>query len=488
MFLKTDMKVSLETVLAASPLLGHPLEDRRGIRDRQDADLACLATQASRRSLRGPSQRDIFCVAPLDILVSDHDGYKKFHLLELNGTGIGGLTNLPHDILQGTLVSLEETAESFAQPDGLVLVAVSGKECQQRPRLNRLMHEKLLFVEAIRQGLNRRHGSCKVWNLESLSQQAAPARSTTAGPGVVLGYIKELLGQLNLDAEGRLWLHGRPVVGAVNDRFCRNLLHHFGERVDLRRLRTLNQCFLAGSDKGVAYGLFNEYVAKEPHPSLPPAIHYEHAQSREDLTHTVHRWLGQGRQVVIKPHGTGLGHGIEFFLCPDEDPQAVNARIDGSIAQTQRYYGLEGGAFPYTVCEFVDASRVQDPNHPLVNHKYELRVVVYRDGDSLCAFPSIAKIAREPVDCGGEQRRSLINNITASGDTSKVCGTDFMLPLCNQDSLQLLGLSEDDLLALSETCTGYVRHVVDQVEDRPEMFGLPQPQVKPRSAVALSAA
>src|SRR5690606_26249902 len=123
--------------------------------------------------------------------------------------------------------------------------------------------------------------------------------------------------------------------------------------------------------------------------------------------------------------------------------------------------------------------RLRAPGHPLHGHKYELRVVVYRSGMTLRAFPSIAKIARERDDCGGAVRRALINNITASGDTAKVNGVDYMLPLCNANALEMLGLSLEEVESLCAAATGYVRYVLDQVEDRPERFGLPESTRRP---------
>jgi hypothetical protein len=350
-------------------------------------------------------------------------------------------------------------------------LAVSGKESASNPRLNRLMHEKLLFVEAIRQGLSRRFGQSEATNLAMLERNAESHRK--ARPAVVLGYIKELLNDLTVDFDGSVWLHGRRVIGAVNDRFCRNMLQRFDERVDMTQMRTFNRCFAAGSDKGIAYGLMNEYTQAHGQRCLPAEIRHAHASSRLTLIETVLDWLACGRQVVIKPHGTGLGHGIEFFLDPHEPIETIMARIDRSLALTEEYYGLAGGAFPYTVCEYVDACRVRSKGHPLAGHRYELRVVVYRHGMTLRAFPSIAKIARERDDHGGRVRRALINNITACGDTSKVRGVDYMLPLCSERTLELLDLSLDEIESLCSVATEYVRYVLDQVEDRPERFGLP---------------
>ncbi len=466
------LNVSLETVLATSSLLGHELEDRTSICSSQDNRILDRLTSHTSRMLRDLSQHELFCVAPLDILVSDSGSGKQFHLLELNGTGIGGLTNMPWEAVNATMTSLSEFSETISDPNGVVLLAVSGKESERNPRLNRLMHEKLLFVDAMRSGLERRHGACSV---ATLSHVDKPSWNRSSGtPTVVVGYIKELIRATTCDVDGTLWLGGRRVSGAVNDRFCRNLLQHFDDQVDLTQLRTLNRCFLPGSDKGVAYSLVNRFVQDHGHASLPSEVLFEHAYDRESLIAAIIKWVRRERQTVIKPHGTGLGHGIEFFLKPGESRAVIERRVDASLRETESYYGIPGGAFPYTLCEYVEACRIHDPSHALQGHKFELRVVVYRDGHLLRAMPSIAKIARERASADKFDRRSLINNVTASGDTAKVCGTDFVLPLCNRSTLEVLDLTESDLQDLCRFATGLVRHTLDRIQDQPTSYGLPQ--------------
>ena len=67
--------------------------------------------------------------------------------------------------------------------------------------------------------------------------------------------------------------------------------------------------------------------------------------------------------------------------------------------------------------------------HRMHGHKFELRVVVFREGDELRAFPSIAKVARDSFDAstaGAETcdlKAALINNITTSAKaTQQVVG------------------------------------------------------------------
>jgi hypothetical protein len=471
--------VSLATLVAASPLLGHELEDRQSIQDGQDPDLVAHFTSVASRPLSSPLQRQDFVVAPLDLLVSCGDAAEGrcsgpavgVHLLELNGTGIGGVTNLPPDCVDAILTGLEEIAGRLDDPAGVVAVAVSGRESRTSPRANRLLHEKLLFVDALRAGLEKRFGNTDVSNIHQLA--AASRGPRAARPTVVLGYIKDLLDAATVDADGGVRLHGRRLMAAVNDRFCGNLVQRLaGDGVDPESFLPVNRCYTAGSDKGIAYRMVNSFLERHPQRLATGGMLHAHAHTREELIEAVAAWLAVGRQTVIKPHGTGLGHGIEFFLDPATPRAEIAARVDASLRQTAEYYGTPHGSLPYTLCEYVDACRVADPAHPLAGHRYELRVVVYRDGGQLRAVPSVAKVARERADRGPAERRSLINNVTASGDTAKVRGTDFVLPLCNAATLATLGLSMADLEAVAEYAVGLVGHTLDRRLEDPAAFEL----------------
>jgi hypothetical protein len=467
----TPFSLPLETIVAASSLMGHRLEDRTCIRDRQDLVLLESLQDSSTVPLRGTSQQSLFVVAPLDIMVSGPPGQTQFHIIELNGTGIGGLTNMSSAGVSAVLNSLKQITQSHWEREAVYLVAISGKECIESPRLNRMVHEKLLFAEALKAGFGERGSQASILALPDLlrgEQAYHPGE-----PAIVLGYIKDFLDALMLDDDGRLHLAGRPVSGAVNDRFCLNVISQFGGQVDLKQFQTVNRCFLAGGDKGVGYALLNEYLAEHPHVRFPKRMEYAHAQNRENLIDHVVRWKELGRKTVIKPHGTGIGHGIEFFLDPLEPVDPVIERIDHSIRTTEEYYHTAGGAFPYTLCEFIDSRTISQMNHPMHGHKYELRVVVYREALALKAFPSIVKIAPERFDAINPDHGNLINNITASAVREKNAGMEHMLPLTNLETIRLLNLSVDDIQAACKVATGYVRYILDQVEDQPQRFGLP---------------
>ena len=362
-------------------------------------------------------------------------------------------------------------AQALCEPEPLVLVAVSGMESSKRPRRNHLVHEKLLYAEALKRGFEARGDCARVLTMAQLVDD--PGAIQTPQPTIVLGYIKELLNELRLEADGRLSLLGRRVTAAVNDRFCLNIVARFGRQLDLDRLATMNRCFLTSADKGVAYGLLNDYARNQPSRFFPAQVRFERVDCRAALVAAVADWLRRGRKVVIKPQGTGLGHGLEFFLDPHEPMHDLLAKVDHSIRVTEHYYGAVGGAFPYTVCEFVDTCTIARPSHPSHGHKYEVRVVVYRDGASLRAMPSIAKISSLGYDADRPSRLSLINNITTSAEAKHREGTDFMLPLCNSETLDLLEISVEQMEAVCAYCTGFVRYILDQTQQNPECLGLP---------------
>lgn len=454
-------QINVETVVAASPMLGHRLENRSKIRQAQDLDLLESWQDESSIPLRHSSQQNAFVVAPLDILVSRKDDRTEFHIIELNGTGIGGVSNLPDHVVSSVANSLRKVARSVWQKEAILLLPISGKENESDPRLNKLIHEKLIFAEAMSAGLRDAGGDSDLVTACGLQSGMQTLRDGVAT--VVMGYMKELLDACQLDQNGAVTMHGRPVVGAVNDRFCLNLISHFKGQVNLNLFTPINGTYLAGGDKGAVYSLLDDYLAHVPSENFPSRVNYNHATNRIELIDTVLDWLDKGRRPVIKPHGTGIGHGIEFFLDAEESIQSIIDRIDESIRVTEEYYKAEGGAFPYTVCEFIDTAVIDAADHRLDNHKYELRVVVYRDGLSLKACPTIAKVAVERFDADDMGRHNLINNITNASATKKVDGSDFMFPLCNRQTLDLLGISDAEMRELCRVATEFVRHAIDEI-------------------------
>src|SRR5437868_981257 len=109
------LTLSLDTLIAVSPMLGHKLEDRACVRRKQDPALLRTTQAVSTTPLSNPAQQALFLVAPLDLLVTEAGGRKRFHITETNGTGIGGLTNMPADVIRTVLSGLTEMARRLPE-------------------------------------------------------------------------------------------------------------------------------------------------------------------------------------------------------------------------------------------------------------------------------------------------------------------------------------------------------------------------------------
>jgi hypothetical protein len=464
------VSIALETLVAASSMLGEAQESRAAVRDRQDHSL--VERIGSRESHFMPTAalaRRHFFVAPLDILVHrDPRGRPRFQVAELNGTGIGGLTNMTEPAVDSVLKAFSEVPEVLPVSDEgsppLIVIASSGRENRESPRVNRLFYEKILYADAIARGFASLGERCDLLGWDQIGRMGT---WTPDRPTVVLGHLRELAEAITCDAFGRLRLFGSPVSATVNDRFCMNLVKRFDNRIDLDRWFTANRCFVAGADKATAYDFFNQHnatLAPGTFPLVDRAIPFARARTRVELIESVLAWVRAGRRTVIKPMATGLGHGIEFFLDADEPTAAIVSRIDRSLAFIQDHYDYQGGGLPYTVCEYLDSAAIDDPAHDLHGHKFELRVVVYRDGDRLRPFPSIAKVSASRFDAAAVDRGMLINNVTASSSSTSRPGREYVLPLSNEKTLATLGIEEAELADLCRFCTGYVASVLGALE------------------------
>jgi hypothetical protein len=100
------LAIGLPTLIAMAPMLGHHLDDRKVVAKRQASDLASRFVQASEIPLPDQVELQDFFVAPLDILPFQRAGERHFQLLELNGTGVGGLTNMSGDVKKSWIQSV----------------------------------------------------------------------------------------------------------------------------------------------------------------------------------------------------------------------------------------------------------------------------------------------------------------------------------------------------------------------------------------------
>jgi hypothetical protein len=461
---RSGLSIGLPTLIGLSPMLGHRLDDRRPVADGQASALASRFAQESETPLPARARIRDFFVAPLDILPYRRDGRLQFQLLELNGTGIGGITNMPGELVEDILESIAEIGNLCEGPAPLVVVASSGREVAADLKPSHLLHEKLLFVDRIADALKRRFGDCEIIGLDQLT--AGGGWLDCSRPAVLLGYSRELVERMDVFA-GVPRLYGRDVAAMVNDRCLLNLRTAFGA-LEPRAFLAANSCYAAGADKAEAYRHVNSFNAGGQFDDMGGPIRFDVCQDSQSLLETVLARLSRGEQVVIKPSGTGHGDGIEFFF-GGEDRDLVVSRICRSVGVVSQRYG-RGAGYPYTVTEYLDAEVIRSANHPLRGSKFELRIVVYRKGRMLHALPSIAKAAPETWDPAHPTRGALINNVSASIRGGKSSGADHVLPLCHPQTIETLGLDENMLSRLCRWSAAYVAHVL--AETRKELEAL----------------
>lgn len=470
-YLDVEPSISLETLTAVSPIIGHELESRKSLRKSQDLALGHEIALESAQWLPQSQLQKNFFVAPLDILVEKVHGKAKFHIIEVNGSGIGGLTNVSSITLRSILKSFSEIPQMLECENPLILVASSGKEDEKNPRLNKLIYEKILYAEAMSKGFEKRGQDCQIL---TSGHKNFSSRLDSARPNVVIGYMKDFLRNLKVDKNGLLWLGSKQVNGIVNDRFAVNIKTYFENQVDFSRLFVCNQTYMSGADKGIAYRLYNKFFGNAPLPQFPSRIDFSHAKNRSELVEEGLRRARLGKPFLIKPHGTGLGHGIEFFLEGQMDTESILKKIDRSISATQEFYGLPGGAFPYTVCPFVDADTIKSPDRGFKNNKYELRVVAYRHKREVRVFPSIVKISPFEYNPMNPRHESLINNVTAAATATQKAGSNYVLPLCHPETWKLIGLTQEDIAALCRGTAVFIKQTIEELYQYPEHFDLNQ--------------
>jgi len=460
---RNGLSLNLRTLIGLAPMLGHRLDDRQSVANGQASALALRFARESERPLPARTRIRDFFVAPLDILPYRREGRLQFQLLELNGTGIGGITNMPGPLVEDILESIAEIGTLCDGAAPLVVVASSGREVAADIKPSRLLHEKLLFVDRIAGALERRFGDCEILSLDQLTANGGWLDGSR--PAVLLGYSRELV-ECSDVAGGVPRLYGRDIAAVVNDRFLYNLQTAYGA-LSSRAFLAANSCYAAGADKAEAYRHVNSYGARNGFDGISDPIRFDVCRDAESLLETVLARLSRGEQLVMKPSGTGHGDGIEFFF-GGEDKDLVASRISRSIGVVSERYG-RGAGYPYTVTEYLDAEMIGRPDHPLRDSKFELRVVVYRKGRMLHAIPSIAKVAPEKWDPAHPTRGALINNVSASIRGGKTSGADHVLPLCRRETLETLGLDDNVLLELCRWATAYVAHVLAETRAELEM-------------------
>jgi hypothetical protein len=458
----SDLQISLSTFIEVSSLLGLKLEDYSFTRQNQDLGLIEYLQDKTTCKLNYPEQKKHFFVSALDFLVYEDKGEKRFKFVEINGSGFTGITNVSIKTIQAILYELSQISQYIDDTYPLILIPCSGTREIKTSGRPAMLHEKVLFAQAIKEGYLNTTGHCDLFTLyEFIENKTFKPKA----PTVIIGYLMDFMNYLSC-RNGKIYLLDFPVSGATHDRFCDNVVNTYKEQIDINKFYSMNNLFLYTSDKGNAYRLFNAFRAENQFNMFDQNITHERVFTREELISSILNNLSQNKRVVIKPHGAALGRGIEFFVQAGSEEEVIT-KIDESIQATNKYCGVQGWAFPYTVVGFVDCCTIQSKNHLLYGHKFELRVLVYRENEEIKVFPSIVKIASKFYEPAKIDRLMLLNNVAAAAGKAKVDGANYILPLANYETLKTIGLNVDQLTELCSFCCQYVKYAVNEIHTKP---------------------
>lgn len=438
--------ISLETLREVSTLLGRALPDPWEPGGPHDPSLLPARFREPEAHAGWPvlaaDHTHAFYYGSVDLLpVREEDGSVGYQILELNGTGVGGLARLPSPLLGAVLHELRGVPGELPSAEPLVLCTIASSAA-------RTMGERILIAQALKEGLRAARGRGEI---VVLGEPPHGERLPVDRPLVVL--TRHARRGLQA-AGGELRLHDRRVDAIVRDLHCQHVLDCFPGALDESSFFGINRIFPICASKARTYAAYNSFLAVAPGGLLRRPVWFEVAGDRDELGRAARGLLGCGRSAVIKPHAAGGGRGIAF-LHPSDSEAVVQAELDRAIADAPR---VSGRVFPYTVCELLDCPPIEHAGHPLLGHRYELRILVFRVGPTVRAFPTVCRVSGWRYDPAWTDRRMLLNTMSRSLE-SRADGA-CALPLCHPATLAAIGLTPDTLAELCDEAAAFVHAVV----------------------------
>lgn len=450
-------QISLSTIIEVSRILGSLLKDKTPFREEQDESLAMALAAKTSVPLLSPSHETDFAFGSVDFLVYEENGRQNFYPIEFNGTGTTGIVNISPYAIQAILDEFTRLPSLLnSTEDPLILLPFYDKKAS-----NTLIYEKVMIAEALKMGLLENTGNGKIKLLSEIPENIA---FKPEGPTVIIGDLRELVRLVELRKDGRLTLFGNPVSASLHDIFCQNLQDKF--EAPFQQFLPVNRIFPICADKGVAYQFMNAFLQKHPQRDMTESIGYQVAHNKQELIEKLQEQMRSSQQVLIKPHGAGIGNGIQFFV-KGESRNSILEKVNRSIEQTEGFYGVKDGIYPYTICDFIDAKVISQTDHGYRNHKFELRFIVYKHQGMIKAFPSALKIAGQPYDKSKMDDLMLLMNATAISDTGH---SSSVLPLCNEGAMAATGLNAQDFESMCSFSTRFVQYVLDCHSQNPDCF------------------
>lgn len=449
--------LSLSTLVEVSGLIGFPFGRNSSIRNAQDQELVLNLQKTSSVTIDNKHKKDYY-FGTLDFLVYEDNGNKQFKFLEFSGTGSGGISNISFFAINAVLAEFEKVHNYINHSCPIILLAYTDSQSLSNSIPRKFVYERFFFSQSIKQGFREKQDAGTILTLPEIIQNNS---FSPTQPTIVIGFLKDFMKYLSCK-DRKIYFLDQPISALFNDTLCNNTVERFKDEIDLNSIYNINSIFRLSTDKSLAYSLFNSFLKKKEFKYLSKPINFTLASSRENLISELIEQTNTAKKVVIKPYSGSVGMGVEFFLQPESE-EIITAKVDNSIKMAKRFQGAESRVFPYTISEFIDYFTIPQKKHPLFAHKYELRVIVYREDNKLKAFPSVVRVAGLPYDESNFDRLMLLSYASLGDSKITMPKYKFLMPLSNNETLNILGLKMDELEDLCSFSTNYINYTIREL-------------------------
>ena len=331
---------------------------------------------------------DLFFAGSIDFMVSDEPEGKKFFLLETNGGSNRGLSILTEKqqaiMYDGYFRAIDQAITSNKRGDDKILVLVGV------PIEDGLIHEKVIMLNYIRNRLNDRNKSVKIYNIDNFSKEFE------VDVAIIVADYKQLSTTLSFSENWVEIKDGARISVLIGDGIARRL--HDDEftrliREDFRQINSIivNPVFRVTDDKSLTY--LASYYAKDILEKYNlKYLLFTKAYDEKDLVEKIKNVLATyKRPFIIKPNGGSGGAGV-VPIGPDEDPENIPRLIEQSKDEFFKKFMKNRDPYPYTVQEMAQFSLIDWMGG---KHTFDIRIYMSQQENGIITpIGGLARIAR----------------------------------------------------------------------------------------------
>lgn len=448
--------LTLSTIIEVSKLIGFQFGRNSTIRNAQNKQLVLELQEQTSATLAQNNIKDYF-FGTLDFLIYEDKGHKKFKFLEFSGTGSGGTSNISYFAFNSILKEFTNISRYVKTDMPIILLGYTDSQSLSNSIPRKFIYERFFYAQSMKESFARNDMLATIITLPELIEKKSLQPS---GPTIVIGFIKDFMKYLSC-SDGVLSLFQQPISAILNDTLCNNVFKTYENSLNPLTLYTMNSIYKLSADKSLAYQLFNEYLKKNNIGYIDP-INYSKAFNREDLINQILKEVSLGNKIVIKPYAGSVGMGVDFFI-KNESTEEIICKVDEAIKTSETFQGINNWSFPFTISEYIDYLSIPDKEHQLYDHKYELRIIVYRDKNQLKAFPSVVRVAGKRYAPDNIERLMLLSYASLGDSKINMPKYKFLMPLSNLQTLDTLDLNLNLLEEMCAFSTNFLRYCIQEL-------------------------